>query len=88
MTLKQEITTILKTESHSIVEERILLPIIDHVALWTEELVKKLVKLEGEDKKTTQRVYNRIHADLVGQTIKQLIEYQCEGRKIKDVETI
>jgi flagellar biosynthesis/type III secretory pathway chaperone len=81
MIIQQEIKSILKTEGHAIVEERIVPKLLVNITKRTSDLMKKVTTLDKEDSQQSNRAYRRIYTDLVGQTIRELIKYQYERKK-------
>lgn len=78
MTIHQEIRKTLKDKGPHIIEESIAPLLKSLVAEYSHDLLTQITKLDSSNVKQFNRTYNRIYADLIGQTIRYLIKLQCE----------
>jgi len=72
MTTKQEIAKIIRKRIPSVVEERVLPPMLDEVAEWSGELAGKLTTLSADDEKKVEKAWEALHRALIAETLKQL----------------
>ena len=82
MTTAQEIAKIIRKRIPSVVDERVLPPMLDEIADWSGELVGKLATLSADDEKKVDKAWEALHRALIAETLKQLKSH-AEKRNYK-----